>query len=384
MDQSFERGQHTWRLVKSGTLGFSYGYLIIKADKRQGGGLHITELDIFEVTATPIPANTETQVLAFKSAEELREEAKRIEREAEQDQIPDVPEQPEAPAPPEIDLAQELQEVKAQLAEVLAGFEDLKKKQAEVTDKAPRARSVDPLRAQAEASRWKRHPAARACASHHERLRPSRPTCSPSRSSGSAHVTKCSWHSAENQMNRFEKRKVAIEKSIREHIDSYKAIYKKADDEDRDPTDEERLDIESQLKAIEILKTEKEEVEANIKTLEHVDDIGRELGPAVPTLDARVSPNGEPHDRLAKAIGKSLGEQFTDSDQYKSAIQQYRESGNRFREGFSTGAVALDTKGTLLEGVGSPAPARAAGCSRFRRSSRASWRPCSSRSRSPT
>ena len=155
-------------------------------------------------------------------------------------------------------------------------------------------------------------------------------------------------------MNRFEKRKVAIEKSIREHIDSYKAIYKKADDEDRDPTDDERLDIESQLKAIEILKTEKEEVEANIKTLEHVDDIGRELGPAVPTLDARVSPNGEPHDRLAKAIGKSLGEQFTDSNQYKSAIQQYRESGNRFREGFSTGAVALDTKGTLLEGVGSP------------------------------
>ena len=151
VDQSFERGQHTWRLVKSGTLGFSYGYLIIKADKRQGGGLHIKELDIFEVTATPIPANTETQVLAFKSAEELREEAKRIEREAEQDQIPDVPEQPEAPAPPEIDLAQELQEVKAQLAEVLAGFEDLKKKQAEVTDKEPRARSVDPLRAQAEA-----------------------------------------------------------------------------------------------------------------------------------------------------------------------------------------------------------------------------------------
>ena len=59
-------------------------------------------------------------------------------------------------------------------------------------------------------------------------------------------------------MNRYEKRKLAIEKAIREEIEAYKAIYKRADDEDRDPTDEERLDIESKLKAIETLKHEEE------------------------------------------------------------------------------------------------------------------------------
>jgi HK97 family phage major capsid protein len=155
-------------------------------------------------------------------------------------------------------------------------------------------------------------------------------------------------------MNRFEKRKVAIEKSIRGEIDSYKAIYKKADDEDREPTDEERLEIESHLKAIEVLGEEKKGVEDNIKTLEHVDDIGRELGPAVSISDMQVKHNGEPHDRLAQALQKSLGEQFTDSGAYKKAITEFRESGGRFREGFSTGAVALEAKGTLLEGAGSP------------------------------
>jgi hypothetical protein len=38
--------------------------------------------------------------------------------------------------------------------------------------------------------------------------------------------------------------------------------------------------------------------------------------------------------------------------QYKSAINTYREAGGRFPQGFSTGAVALESKGTLLEGAG--------------------------------
>jgi HK97 family phage major capsid protein len=156
-------------------------------------------------------------------------------------------------------------------------------------------------------------------------------------------------------MNRFEKRKLAIEKSIREEIDEYKAVYKKADDEDRDPTDEERLDIESHLKAIETLKTEKEEVEANIKTLDHVDDIGRELGPSL----GQMSVTSEPEDRLFQRLNasvfpqaqKSIGEQFVNSAQYKAAREAYQSGGGRFP---SIPTVALEMKGTLLEGASSP------------------------------
>src|SRR5947207_1178520 len=109
-------------------------------------------------------------------------------------------------------------------------------------------------------------------------------------------------------MNRFEKRKLAIEKAIREQIEEYKAVYRKADEEDRDPTDTERLDIESHLKAIETLKSEKEGVDQNIKTLEHVDDIGREIGPALGNTSALsgVSVGSEPQDRLFADLNRNV------------------------------------------------------------------------------
>jgi HK97 family phage prohead protease len=91
IDQSFDRGKHAWRLVKSGTLGFSYGYLVLDAAPRQGGnGLHIKALDIFEVTATPIPANGDTRVLNYKSLDDLKAAVSAIEREEEEHQLPDV------------------------------------------------------------------------------------------------------------------------------------------------------------------------------------------------------------------------------------------------------------------------------------------------------
>lgn len=158
-------------------------------------------------------------------------------------------------------------------------------------------------------------------------------------------------------MNRFERRNRAIDEAIRGHIDAYKAIYKKADDEDRDPTDEERLDIESNLKAIETLKSEKSEVEANIKTLQQVEDLGREIGPALPA--SRVI--SEPEDRLFADLNrrvfpeaqKSVGEQFVESKGYKSLLERVQSNGG-FSGEWSTGQIPLEMKGTLSEGAGSP------------------------------
>jgi hypothetical protein len=180
------------------------------------------------------------------------------------------------------------------------------------------------------------------------------------------------------KLNRFEKRKSAIEKAIREHIEQYKAIYKKADDEDRDPTDEERLDIESQLKAIETLKTENAEVEANLKTIQHVDDISRDLGPALGNEQAnwtgesnlnRIQVGQGPIDRMVK----SLGEQFTESKGFQGAYEQLKAGS----KSFSTGAVELNQPGAMFNGTLDPEPA--ADSSRSRRSSPASSRRCFSR-----
>jgi HK97 family phage prohead protease len=69
IDQSTPRGAEAWRLVKTGVLGFSFGYLIPDggAVKRAGGGNHIKELDVFEVTASPTPMNNDTRVLGWKA-----------------------------------------------------------------------------------------------------------------------------------------------------------------------------------------------------------------------------------------------------------------------------------------------------------------------------
>jgi HK97 family phage major capsid protein len=151
---------------------------------------------------------------------------------------------------------------------------------------------------------------------------------------------------------RYQQQKKAVEKAIGEKIEEYRAIYKKAETEDRDPTEDERLRIESHLKEIETLKTEKEEVEAQIKTIEHVNDIGRELGPSISSL-SDVHVGSEPKDRSLQLIAKSLGEQFTESTQFKSLHQQIQDNGGRLPQNFSTGPVPLQMKaGTLFEGTG--------------------------------
>jgi HK97 family phage prohead protease len=72
VDLESKRGAEAWRSFKSGTIGFSYGYLVPEGGftERKGGGKHITELDVFEVTATPTPMNNDTRVLAVKAMED--------------------------------------------------------------------------------------------------------------------------------------------------------------------------------------------------------------------------------------------------------------------------------------------------------------------------
>ena len=148
-------------------------------------------------------------------------------------------------------------------------------------------------------------------------------------------------------MNRFEKRLKAIDETMKGHVDAYQAIYKKADADDRDPTQDERLEVERNLKAIEVLKEERESVEANLATLNEVDALGKSLGPSLPSVQV-VS---EPQERFARQATKSLGEKFIDSEGFQKAVSTYRSEG-RLPQGFSTGIVSHDLKGTLGEGAG--------------------------------
>jgi phage head maturation protease len=115
IDQKAKLGADGWRLVKSGVLGFSFGYLITAGEQRKGGGRHITGMDVFEVTATHAPMNGDTRVLGWKSARET--------------------------------LDSELQEVKARLEKVEKALED--QESSAETAQEPQARADDPLKQKA-------------------------------------------------------------------------------------------------------------------------------------------------------------------------------------------------------------------------------------------
>jgi uncharacterized protein len=72
VDQGTERGMEAWRLVKSGTMGYSFGYLVNKASKMPDGTRLITKLDIYEISACVSPMNADTRVLSWKSRDAAR------------------------------------------------------------------------------------------------------------------------------------------------------------------------------------------------------------------------------------------------------------------------------------------------------------------------
>jgi uncharacterized protein len=73
IDRSTPRGKDAWRLAKSGTLGFSFGYMIHEATKEDDGTRVISALDVFEVSACSTPMNNDTRVVSWKTADGERE-----------------------------------------------------------------------------------------------------------------------------------------------------------------------------------------------------------------------------------------------------------------------------------------------------------------------
>jgi len=154
-------------------------------------------------------------------------------------------------------------------------------------------------------------------------------------------------------LTRNERRKKAIELEMQRHSGEIKTIWKKADEEDRESNSDERRDVEAKLKAIELLKGELAEVEANIKVEQDVNDVSRGLGSAEPSVSesngggARVKFEPPPWGYPPQV--KTMGEQFIESKAFQDVHSSWKE-GQRIE--FNTGAVSMATKGTLLEGTG--------------------------------
>jgi HK97 family phage prohead protease len=62
-----EVAREAWRSMKNDAVSLSFGYVALKT-RRRGGINDLLELDLFEVSIVPHPANPDTRVLSMKAA----------------------------------------------------------------------------------------------------------------------------------------------------------------------------------------------------------------------------------------------------------------------------------------------------------------------------
>jgi HK97 family phage prohead protease len=59
--------------MKNNFMSLSFGYVTTKGHKRSDGVQVLEELDLFEISICPVPANPDTRILAMKSMDDSYE-----------------------------------------------------------------------------------------------------------------------------------------------------------------------------------------------------------------------------------------------------------------------------------------------------------------------
>jgi HK97 family phage prohead protease len=68
LDTDTELGKRTYALVKAGTLRWSIGFIVPEGARRKRGKVtEISQVDLAEISAVPVPANRGTRTLSIKS-----------------------------------------------------------------------------------------------------------------------------------------------------------------------------------------------------------------------------------------------------------------------------------------------------------------------------
>ena len=63
--------REVWRSVKADSIGVSFGYLTVK-ERKASDANELLEIDLYEISLTPSPANPDARVLSAKSLAPLR------------------------------------------------------------------------------------------------------------------------------------------------------------------------------------------------------------------------------------------------------------------------------------------------------------------------
>jgi HK97 family phage major capsid protein len=101
---------------------------------------------------------------------------------------------------------------------------------------------------------------------------------------------------------------------LRECLGKAQAIATKADEENRDFTDTERAEVAAMINESGTIKTELKAAKADAKVRQTLAELGGDLDEADNAKAKRLTPTGR------HTVGKSLGDTFTNSAEYKSLL----------------------------------------------------------------
>jgi len=81
-----EVAREAWRSMKNGALSLSFGFMTNRSHKRSDGVKELLDVDMFEISVVPHPANMDTRILSMKAGSRRREapslgELRKFERE---------------------------------------------------------------------------------------------------------------------------------------------------------------------------------------------------------------------------------------------------------------------------------------------------------------
>jgi HK97 family phage major capsid protein len=146
-------------------------------------------------------------------------------------------------------------------------------------------------------------------------------------------------------MTQNEKQLKATEQEMARFAQSIKDVWAKADEEERETSADERGEVEEHLKAIEVLKSKKTDIEQAIAVEKNVREIAGAMGPSDPVTNQGL----EVKDLQSSVMQvKTIGEQFVESESFKAMLDRVKRNGG-VPQNTSTGPIDVKA-GTLLEG----------------------------------
>lgn len=141
-------------------------------------------------------------------------------------------------------------------------------------------------------------------------------------------------------MDKYTRQLAGVEREMRDTMGKAKSITAAAAARGTGLTEEERTELDAHLKAVDVLKERRGEIQAAIEVNERVDAIGDSI------IVGEGKAEGTPVSEARKA--RSIGEAFTKSDGYAQLIER------GVRGSWSTGMIELEGKALLDSGsVGS-------------------------------